>query len=132
MPTPSSRLQVPRVLPRASIAPELSEYASYYAVIRKIPRGRVMTYGDVASLAGRPTSARRVGYALFVVSDPKVPWWRVLNARGEISARRHSGPGGPEDEQRFLLMKEGVKFLDEGRVDLQVYRYHPTRRARQD
>jgi methylated-DNA-protein-cysteine methyltransferase-like protein len=110
---------------RAALSDELSEYASYYAVVRKIPRGRVLTYGDVARLAGRPTSARRVGYALFAVRDAKVPWWRVVNARGEISLRHHSGPGGPEDEQRYLLLKEGVEFSADGRIDLEAYRHHP-------
>jgi methylated-DNA-protein-cysteine methyltransferase-like protein len=99
-------------------------------VIRKIPRGRVLTYGDVAGLAGRPTSARRVGYALFAVRDPEVPWWRVVNARGEISLRHHSGPGGPEDEQRFRLLQEGVVFSADGRIDLSVYRHAPGRRPR--
>lgn len=103
----------------------LSEYESYYAVIRTIPRGRVLTYGDVARLAGRPTSARRVGYALYCVSDRKVPWWRVLNARGEISLRTHSFPGGPEEEQRFLLVREGIALDEQGRVDLARYRYKP-------
>lgn len=107
---------------------EPSEYESYYAVIRRIPRGRVLTYGDVACLAGRPTSARRVGYALFGVHDPSVPWWRVLNARGEISRRQHSGPGGPEEAQRFLLAREGVHLDAAGRVDLERYRYQPRRR----
>lgn len=104
---------------------EPSEYESYYAVIRQIPSGQVMTYGDVARWAGRPTSARRVGYALFGVADPSVPWWRVLNARGEISRRHHSGPGGPEDEQRFLLLREGVEFDPRDRVDLDRFLFRP-------
>jgi methylated-DNA-protein-cysteine methyltransferase-like protein len=77
------------------------EYESYYAVIRAIPPGRVMTYGDVAAYAGRPRQARRVGYALAVVNDPGVPWWRVINA------------------------KEGVEFTLERRVDLNRYRHRP-------
>lgn len=105
---------------------ELSEYQSYYAVIRKIPRGRVMTYGEVAFLAGRPTSARRVGYSLFSVMDPRVPWWRVINARGEISARRNSGYlGNPEETQRVLLEREGVVFDADGRIELERYLYRP-------
>ncbi len=110
---------------RAAPTPELSEYQSYYAVIRNIPPGKVMTYGDVAGWAGRPQSARRVGYALFAVSDPTVPWWRVINARGEISLRQGSGPGGPEDQQRFLLAREGVELGPDGRVDMERCRYRP-------
>jgi methylated-DNA-protein-cysteine methyltransferase-like protein len=127
------RLEVSRALPKTikkstakslgKATGELSEYESYYAVIRKIPRGQIMTYGDVAKLAGRPTSARRVGYALFVVPGAAIPWWRVINARGQISQRHHSGPGGPEDEQRFRLLQEGIEFSSEGRVDLSRYRY---------
>lgn len=120
----SSRTLRPR-RPKRSLA-EPSEYESYYAVIRCIPRGKVMTYGDVAFLAGQPMRARRVGYALFVVTDPTVPWWRVLNARGEISRRRHSGPGGPEDEQAYLLLREGVRLDAEGCLDLARYRYRPS------
>jgi methylated-DNA-protein-cysteine methyltransferase-like protein len=118
-----------RPAPPTQALPELSEYESYYAIIRRIPRGKVMTYGDVANWADRPGNARRVGYALFVVSDPTVPWWRVLNARGEISRRQHSGPGGPEDEQAVRLLQEGVRLNKAGRIDLERYRYNPGARA---
>jgi methylated-DNA-protein-cysteine methyltransferase-like protein len=99
------------------------EYESYYAVIRAIPPGRVMTYGDVAAYAGRPRQARRVGYALAVVNDPAVPWWRVINAKGEISLR--TPDGGSELMQRDLLELEGVEFTLERRVDLNRYRHRP-------
>ena len=102
------------------------EYESYYAVIRGIPEGRVMTYGDVAFHAGRPRQARRVGYALFALTDaeapPKTPWWRVINARGEVSFRP-----GEDGRQRALLEAEGVYFDLEGRVDLARYRHAPER-----
>ena len=100
----------------------LTEYESYWAIVRRIPRGRVLTYGDVACLAGRPRSARRVGYALFHLPDPRVPWWRVINARGEISPR---GGGGADDEQRQRLHAEGVELDERGRVDLERHRYRP-------
>ena len=99
------------------------EYDSYYAVIRAIPPGRVMTYGDVAAYAGRPRQARRVGYALAVVDDASVPWWRVINAKGEISPRTPDGIS--EEMQRDLLESEGVEFSLERQVDLARFRHRP-------
>ncbi len=100
-----------------------AEYESYYAVIRAIPPGRVMTYGDVAAYAGRPRQARRVGYALAVSNDQDVPWWRVINAQGSISERTRDG--GSESMQRDLLEAEGVEFTLERRVDLDRFRHRP-------
>ncbi len=101
------------------------EYESYYAVVRAIPSGRVMTYGDVAARAGRRGQARRVGYALAALRDSTVPWWRVVNARGEISAR--AGETGPSGRQRRLLADEGVAFDSAGRIDLDRFRHRPPR-----
>jgi methylated-DNA-protein-cysteine methyltransferase-like protein len=99
-------------------------YDSIYRVVRRIPAGRVATYGQVANLAGYPRHARQVGYALAALreeSDP-VPWHRVVNAAGEISAR--SVPGY-EDYQRILLEEEGVVFNDNGRIPLAQYQWRP-------
>jgi O-6-methylguanine DNA methyltransferase len=64
-----------------------------YDVVRRIPKGRVATYGQVAALAGLPRHARQVGYALHVLPESsKVPWHRVINAKGEVSAL-HPGVG---------------------------------------
>lgn len=98
------------------------EYERYYAIIREIPEGRVMTYGDVALYAGRKRQARRVGYALFALAAPDVPWWRVVNARGEISFRP-----GENGRQRARLEAEGVEFDLDGRIDLVRFRHHPDR-----
>ncbi len=102
-----------------------AEYEAYYRIIRLIPKGRVMTYGDVAIAADRPRQARRVGYALHALRQPRVPWWRVINAQGTISAR---GRGDHGDEQRFRLEAEGVEFGLGGVVDLDVYRFRPGRK----
>lgn len=99
------------------------EYERYYEIVRAIPPGRVMTYGDVAHYAGRRRQARRVGYALYALNDKRVPWWRVVNARGEISYRPRDGR--PDEFQRELLVAEGVEFDLEGRIDLGHYRHHP-------
>ena len=99
------------------------EYETYYAIIREIPPGWVMTYGDVARFAGRRGHARRVGYALFTLTDPSVPWWRVVNAAGKVSRRRREGR--PDERQRALLEGEGVVFDAEERIDLRRCRHRP-------
>jgi len=78
-----------------------SAYARIYSVVRRIPRGRVATYGQIARLAGLPGQARQVGYALHAMATERpVPWHRVINARGEISRRSH--PGSDEAQRQFL------------------------------
>jgi methylated-DNA-protein-cysteine methyltransferase-like protein len=100
-------------------------YARIYAVVRRIPRGRVATYGQIAELAGLPGHARQVGYALHALPDgTAVPWHRVLNARGALSLRR--SPGG-EIAQRLLLEREGVRFDAGARVALERVRWRPSR-----
>jgi len=97
-------------------------YARIYDVVRRIPAGRVATYGQVAALAGLPGHARQAGYALHALDDDEVPWQRVINARGEVS--RRSEPGS-EPLQRLMLEDEGVVFDDAGRVDLRRFRWDP-------
>ena len=99
------------------------EYEAYYAVIRSIPRGRVMTYGDVARAAGFPRWARRVGYALSSCNDATVPWWRVINAEGRVS--RGGGRTTGADEQEHLLRAEGIPMKSRGAIDLGRYRFRP-------
>ena len=95
-----------------------------YDVVRRIPRGSVSTYGDVAVLAGLPGHARLVGYALHALpATTTVPWHRVINARGGISLGR-AYPGG-ELLQRRLLEAEGIEFQLDGRVQLRLYRWRP-------
>jgi len=112
----------PRKKPAVTTATPLTEYQSYHAIIRQIPRGSVLTYGDVAQLAGRPGSARRVGYSLAALKDQTVPWWRVVNARGEISERSGDFMGAAQVEQRVCLLREGVEFDADGKLDLARYR----------
>ena len=95
-----------------------------WQVVNAIPAGRVATYGQLAQLAGvpGPTGPRQVGYALAALAaGASVPWQRVINAAGFISAR-HS-PGG--SQQRDLLAAEGVAFDLTGRVKLDLYRWQP-------
>jgi methylated-DNA-protein-cysteine methyltransferase-like protein len=104
-----------------------SVYARIYSVVRRIPRGRVATYGQVAELVGLPGGARQVGYALHALGPAStVPWQRVINARGGVSPR--SLPGW-EQVQRGVLEAEGVVFGPGGRVDLERHRWMPRARS---
>ncbi len=85
-----------------------------YALVRRIPRGKVLTYGRVAALLGAPRSARAVGWALHG-APADVPWQRVINAKGCISTRC---PEHPPQLQRALLMAEGVRFTAEDSLRL--------------
>ena len=104
-----------------------SSYERIWSVVRRIPRGRVATYGQIARIAGLPRQARMVGYALHALSfdaakrgnvAASVPWQRVINAQGRISLRAFSGS---EAVQRRLLEREGVKFDARARVDLERF-----------
>lgn len=103
-----------------------STYRLIYAVVKKIPRGKVATYGQLAALAGMPRRARQAGYALAVTPENvKIPWHRVINAQGRISLRRRHWDSGSDDLQRILLEAEGVIFDRGGRVDLKRFRWRP-------
>jgi methylated-DNA-protein-cysteine methyltransferase related protein len=103
-------------------------YTRMYAVVRRIPRGRVATYGQVAELAGLPGHARQVGYALHALpAGTTVPWHRVLNAAGALSLRREPGA---ELTQRLLLEREGIRFDARGRVNLARVRWQARSRRR--
>ncbi len=99
-----------------------NNYQRIYAVVRQIPEGRVMTYGQVAAEAGLAGHARQVGYAMHVLKDDTVPWHRVINAQGQVSPRAERGWEG---FQRHLLEEEGVEFNDRGVVNLKRYRWSP-------
>lgn len=100
-----------------------SGYAGIYAVVAMIPRGRVATYGQIAALAGRPGQARQVGYALAALADESdLPWHRVVNANGEISARACESS---VLQQRLLLERESVRFDSAGRIPLERFRWQP-------
>ena len=98
-------------------------YEKIYAVVRRIPHGRVATYGQVAELAGLGGHARQVGYALHALRPgSRVPWQRVVNAQGRVSARSEFGT---EQLQRTLLEQEGVCFGLNQRIDLLAHGWQP-------
>ena len=101
-------------------------FEQVYRMARRIPVGRVMTYGQIATEIARRLSPRAVGWAMN--GCPKdVPWHRVVNASGGCSTDRL--PDQPVGLQRHLLESEGVIFRDNGTIDLEYYRWHPRRRA---
>ena len=97
-----------------------------YAVVRRVPRGKVATYGQIAMLAGLEGQARQVGYAMAAVpSSSAVPWHRIINAQGRVSMRS-TGTGSTVVQQQ-LLEREGVVFDGGGRVSLSRFRWNPRR-----
>ena len=93
-----------------------------YGVVRRIPHGRVASYGQVAMWAGLPGRARLAGYALFHGPDEivsKLPWQRVINAAGRISYSE--ARFGSDFQQRELLEQEGVEFSERGVVSFTKY-----------
>ncbi|MFV9505006.1 MAG: MGMT family protein [Oscillochloridaceae bacterium umkhey_bin13] len=96
----------------------MNSYETIYAVVRRIPAGRVSSYGRVARLAGRPGAARLVGYALHALREQQsdeVPWWRVVNHQGFISNAYEA------EHQAARLVAEGVVVADNHRIDLRHY-----------
>lgn len=90
-----------------------------YRLVKRCPRGRVVSYGGVAALLGKPRLSRAVGAALRgLPPDSKVPWWRVISSSGRISIPALEGG---KMLQRTLLEREGVKFSEAGRIDWDVY-----------
>jgi methylated-DNA-protein-cysteine methyltransferase related protein len=92
-----------------------------YELVRKIPRGRVMTYGQIALVLGEGYTARTVGYVMHGADDG-VPWQRVINSQGKISTGRLSIP---VNLQQSMLEQEGVIFSEKGKCDLNKYQWWP-------
>ena len=92
-----------------------------FEIVRRIPTGRVMTYGQLAEILGAGYTARTVGFVMHS-ADQTVPWQRVINAQGACSTGRVIVP--PDLQQR-MLVSEGVVFNEKGRCDLARYRWTP-------
>ena len=92
-----------------------------YETVKKIPKGYVSTYGDIAFAVGNPRLARVVGYALHANPDPEgIPCYRVVTKDGRTSP---AFAFGGADMQRALLEADGIGFLTDGRVDMEKYRW---------
>ena len=92
-----------------------------YAIVAEIPKGAVMTYGQIAALLDNICSARYVGFAMSA-APPGLPCHRVVNRAGEMAPH---GIFGGEDRQRALLQSEGVMFRKNGRVDMAISLFRP-------
>jgi methylated-DNA-protein-cysteine methyltransferase-like protein len=92
-----------------------------FRIVRSIPRGRVMTYGQIAEILGEGYTPRTVGFVMHSSND-KTPWHRVINAQGGCSTR---GLVLPHDKQQRMLEAEGVSFNERGRCELQKYLWIP-------
>ncbi len=97
-----------------------------YALVRRIPKGRVMTYGQIATLIESRLSPRAVGWAMHNC-PPGVPWQRVVNASGGTSTDRLRDM--PPGLQRAILEAEGIDFRANATLDLTQYRWVPSRRT---
>ncbi|HEX9543887.1 MAG TPA: MGMT family protein [Pyrinomonadaceae bacterium] len=95
-----------------------------YRIVRSIPRGRVMTYGQLAEILGEGYTPRTIGFVMHGSAD-KTPWHRVINAQGGCSTGRLVLPA---DKQQRMLEAEGVEFNERGRCDLQRYLWIPRER----
>ena len=92
------------------------------AIIKKVPKGKVATYGQIAAIAGNPNAARQVSWTLNSSSSKeKLPWHQIINKQGRISL----SPGAGYEEQRSRLEKEGVVFSLNGSVDLKHFLWRP-------
>lgn len=104
--------------------------AAVYKIIQSIPKGKVVSYGQVAVMAGVPRAARQVGWLLMTSGEEdNLPWWRVINNAGRISIKN---PECPQEVQRGLLIKDGVEVTTDKntqtyKIDMEKYRYLPSR-----
>ena len=92
-----------------------------YKLVRRIPRGRVMTYGQIAVILGEGYTPRTVGFVMHGANEEQTPWHRVINSQGRCST---GGVVLPTDKQQRMLEAEGVKF-SAGKCDLEMFIWHP-------
>lgn len=93
-----------------------------YQLVRGIPRGQVMTYGQLAYILGEGYTPRTIGFVMHGADERNTPWQRVINSQGRCSTGRIVLPA---DKQQRMLEREGVKFDVSGRCDLENYLWHP-------
>jgi methylated-DNA-protein-cysteine methyltransferase related protein len=93
-----------------------------YELVRQIPTGRVMTYGQIAQILGEGYTPRTVGYVMHGADSENVPWQRVINSQGACSTGRMTLP---HNLQQSILESEGVEFSPKGKCDLTKYLWYP-------
>ncbi len=95
-----------------------------FEIVRLIPKGSVVSYGQVALMAGIPRAAIQVGWVLHISDEnDNLPWWRVINNQGRISTTclEHTA-----QTQKELLEREGVKVTSKLKIDIEKYRFRPS------
>lgn len=101
---------------------EKSYREAVYQLVRQIPSGKVMTYGQIAEILGEGYTARTIGYVMHAAETENVPWQRVINSQGRCSTDKILLP---HSIQQKILEDEGIVFSEKGRCDLNVYRWYP-------
>ncbi len=95
-----------------------------YEIVKSIPKGKVVSYGQVALMAGIPRAAIQVGWVLHISNEEdNIPWWRVINNQGRISTTCLEHPA---NMQKLLLEKEGVVVSPKLKIDIEFYRFRPS------
>ncbi len=101
---------------------EQSYREKVYEIVREIPVGRVMTYGQIADMLGEGYTARTIGYVMHAADTKEIPWQRVINSQGACSTGKMMLP---INLQQKMLEDESVEFNKKGRCDLNAYRWSP-------
>jgi len=99
-----------------------------YRIVRRIPRGRVMTYGQIAYILGQGYTPRTVGFVMHGADESRTPWHRVINSQGRCSTGRVVLPA---DRQQRMLEAEGVEFTAGGSCNLETFIWHPASAKRE-
>jgi len=107
--------------PDAKSKPDRQYRERVYKIVRRIPPGRVMTYGQIAVILGEGYTPRTVGFVMHGANEEQTPWHRVINSQGRCST---GGVVLPTDKQQRMLEAEGVKFTA-GKCDLETYLWRP-------
>src|ERR1044072_10012023 len=110
--------------PATKRAPDEKYRERVYKIVRRIPRGRCMTYGQIAYMLGEGYTPRTVGFVMHGADERNTPWHRVINSQGKCSTGRIVLPA---DKQQRMLEREGVKFDETGRCDLEKALWKPRR-----
>lgn len=112
-----------------NIANEKHYREKVYALVLQIPRGMVMTYGQIANILGEGYTPRTIGYVMHAADTENVPWQRVINSQGKCSTGKMTIP---VNLQQSMLEQEGVVFDAKGRCDLGTYLWEPDGVAEND
>jgi len=108
-------------------APDRQYRERVYKIVRRIPRGRVMTYGQIAYILGEGYTPRTVGFVMHGANETNTPWHRVINSQGRCST---GGVVLPSNKQQLMLEHEGVKFNSSGKCALEIFLWHPYQEKR--